>query len=361
MPDMQIDAPPPAAPPAALPMTKRTKAPAWAAGAVIIAALAAAVVWLGARAALDRVVDNARADMAGRGVAVSLPTTGGPTDGFPLTAVRRFAGVEIAAPDGKLTAAQAEIAYEVLRPEQATLTLRDAALDLPDGRRGTAATVRLTVDLAQRPLGGGGSLPRAGEARLGAAVWNGRRAGEATAGWRFPDVAAKEHTQPGLLLTFNATDVVFDAAGVLPPTAKETRGTFSAALTVMGPPPALTPAALEAWRTDGGVVELTALRGDFPPLAAEGDFTFALDRDLQLVGAGGLRLTGVEAALDLAAKQPDSPFKPKEIKQARQIALMLTRPDPQGGAGHVALPLSIQDRRLFVGPFQVLKLPPLVW
>jgi hypothetical protein len=361
MPDMQIDAPPPTLPPAPPHRTKRTKATAWTAVAIIAASLAAAVVWLGARAALDRVVDNARADMAGRGVALSLPATGGPLDGFPLAAVRRFAGVEIAGPDGKLTAAQAEVAYEVLRPQQATLTLRDAALDLPDGRRGTAATVRLSIDLTQRPLGGGGSLPRAGEARLSEAVLNNWRAGEATAGWRFPDVAAHEHTQPGLLLSFDATGVVFDATGVVAPATKETQGKFSAALTVMGAPPALTPAALEAWRTDGGVVELTSLRGDFPPLAAEGDFTLALDRDLQLVGAGGLRLTGVEAALDLAAKQPDSPFKPKEIKQARQIAVMLTQPDPQGGAGHVALPLSIQDRRLFVGPFQLLKLPPLVW
>jgi hypothetical protein len=357
MPDMQTDAPPPTAPspPAQKKALKRT------AVAIIAAALAAAVVWLSARAALDRVVDNARADMAGRGVALSLPATGGPLDGFPLAAVRRFAGVEIAAPGGKLTAAQVEVAYEVLRPQQATLTLRDAAFDLPDGRRGTAARVHLVVDLTQRPLGGGGALPRAGEARLSEAVLNNWRAGEATAGWRFPDVAAHEHTQPGLLLTFDATGVVFDATGVLPPATKETQGKFSAALTVMGAPPALTPAALEAWRTDGGVVELTALRGDFPPLTAEGDFTLALDRDLQLVGAGGLRLTGVEAALDLAAKQPDSPFKPKEIKQARQIAVMLSQPDPQGGATKVALPLSIQDRRLFVGPFQMLKLPPLVW
>lgn len=322
-----------------------------------VAGLTAA--WLAAGVALDGAVDDWRAGLAARGgAAAAAQAVGG---GFPFTARRRFADVVATDNGWRLTAGEAEIAYSLFRPDAATLSLRRVQLVAPDGTVTTAAQVEATATLTQRPLAGGGAAPQAISARLDGATWRDWRAETLTATLRFPDSPPADHTQPGLTLAVAAEGAAPPpalAALVGPP---DDRGRWSAAATLNGPPPAPIPAALEAWRTDGGTVELSAIKLNYGTLQADGDGTLALDRDLQWIGAGSLRIAGADAALAHAAQQSGGPLRPQDIRQARQIVALLTQPDPQGGAPLLTLPLSSQGGRLFVGPFQVAKLPRVMW
>lgn len=321
------------------------------------------------RAIAGRAFDDAaaqwRADLTAQGATVAMTIDGGVLDGFPFTLRRRLTGVEIAAAAGRATADDGEISYSLLRPDEATAIFRNVSAQSADGGRSTAQTARLTMDLTLRPLNGGGALPRAAALQLdGAAAFDGWRAQTASVDWRFPDAAPADYTQPGLIFTVAAQ-------GVTPPPAwaglaggADAKGELGFAAAVKGAPPAPRPDPLEAWRVGGGVVELTQLRAVFASLQADGDATLALDRDLQMIGAGALRLIGADAALAHAAEtvqRQGGPFKPKEVRQVRQIAMMLTQPDPDGGPPRLTLPFSAQNGRLFLGPFQIAKLPPPPW
>lgn len=316
--------------------------------------------WLTAGAALDRAVDDWRAGVAARGgaLAAAESASGG---GFPFTARRRFSDVVLNDGGWRLTAGEAEAAYSLLRPDEARLTVRRFQAAAPDGTVLAAEQVEVTTALAQRPLAGGGGLPQSLTATLNAAQWRDWRAESLTATLRFADPPPADHTQPGLLLTAAAEGAAPPPlwAGLAAPA--DARGRWTLAAAINGAPPAPTPAALEAWRADGGVAELSRLALEFGPLRVDGDGTLALDRDLQWIGAGALRIAGADAALTHAAQQSGGLLRPQDLRQARQIAAMLTQPDPQSGAPRLTLPLSSQGGRLFVGPFQVAKLPRTVW
>lgn len=357
---MQNESAEPSASPPRRRKAPATKTAAALAGVAVLALAGLTAAWLVAGAALDKALGDWRAGITARGgvVAMADGVAGG---GFPFTARRHFSGVTVQDGGWRLTAAEAEAAYSLLRPDEAALTLRQVEAVGPDGSVATAAQLDVAASLAQRPLAGGGGLPQSLTAKASAAAWRDWRAESLTADVRFADPPPVDHSQPGLIVSLTAD-------GVAPPPALaalvgpvETKGRWTATATLNGAPPAPVPAALEAWRSDGGVVELTRATLDYGPLRASGDGTLALDRDLQWIGAGSLRIAGADAALAHAAQQNGGLLRPQDLRQARQIVAMLTQPDPQDGTPRLTLPLSSQGGRLFVGPFQVAKLPRIIW
>lgn len=330
------------------------------AGVVAVGLAGLTAAWLVAGAALDRAADDWRAGVTARGgvVATADSASGG---GFPFTARRRFTGVTMQDGGWRLSAAEVDASYSLLRPDEAALTLRHVEAVGPDGNLSTAAQLDVAASLAQRPLAGGGGLPQRLIARATAAAWRDWRAESLTADMRFADPPPADHSQPGLILSLTADDIAPPPALAALVGPVETKGRGSLEATLNGSPPAPVPAALEAWRSDGGVVELTRATLDYGPLRASGDGTLALDRDLQWIGAGSLRIAGADAALAHAAQQNGGLLRPQDLRQARQIVAMLTQPDPQDGTPRLTLPLSSQGGRLFVGPFQVAKLPRIIW
>lgn len=352
---------------AALPRSVRR----WLAGAAMAAtggAAVAAAFWLVADLAVQQNINHWRGKVFQQKILILAPNASGWFDGFPQGVRRRFAGPAVMAPGWRLTAAAGEALFDLRRHDEAQLRLTDATLHIDDAGGGapavfTAAAATLTVSLENQPLQGGGALPRrawltlenAAASLPGQPSW---RAAQAAATLSAPDSPPADHQQPGLTLTLSAAGVV---SPVLAQWLGDGTGDGAATLTVLGAPPALNQMALETWRVDGGVVELTGLSAGLAPLQVQGDATFALDRDLQPIGAGTLRIAGADAVLSRLAQQGGGPFKPKEIKQARQMAALLTQPDPNGGPPRLTLPLTAQDRRLFVGPFAVARLPDAGW
>jgi len=125
----------------------------------------------------------------------------------------------------------------------------------------------------------------------------------------------------------------------------------------LGPlPDMVTGASLDAWSRAGGTVELRRLGIAGSGITADGDATLALDRDLQPVGAGTLRLTGVDRLLDVLVAAGTIPANQLPLIRRGLDVVMQT----SGGSG-LTLPVTVQNRTLFLGPAKLARLPPILW
>ena len=116
--------------------------------------------------------------------------------------------------------------------------------------------------------------------------------------------------------------------------------------------------ALGRWRDDGGTVELSRIEGRWGALALAGEGTLALDRDLQPVGAFTARIEGYSETVD--ALRATGAVSGGNALAAKMALTALARRD-EGGRPYLTLPVSIQDRRLYVGPVQLLTAPAIPW
>ena len=117
-------------------------------------------------------------------------------------------------------------------------------------------------------------------------------------------------------------------------------------------------AALAAWRDAGGTIELGRLRVVWPPLTLEADGTFALDGDLQPIGAMSARLRGYGEAIDALVEA--GRLRAGAALAARIVLGQGARRAPDGESS-AALPLTLQDRRFSIGPIRLPPLPRIDW
>ena len=134
---------------------------------------------------------------------------------------------------------------------------------------------------------------------------------------------------------------------------------LSLAAKLIGPVPrAATPRALARWRDGGGVLEIgnAAVRSRRARVAGSG--TIALDRDLQPIAAFSFRIDGSEDLLRLLVA-----LGAVEERNAGAIGLglQLLGKANKGKDDSTALPVTIQDRRLYLGPLSVMRLPRIDW
>lgn len=128
---------------------------------------------------------------------------------------------------------------------------------------------------------------------------------------------------------------------------------------VMGDIPAAPPvAALAAWAADGGTVEIDHLTLEWAPLALEADGTLALDPRGQPLAALSARVRGFPDLMDrlAAAGSMDA----GAAAAAKLMLSLLAKPDRTGRPA-VAVPVSVQDGALWLGPARVAQVPPLAW
>lgn len=284
-------------------------------------------------------------------------------------------------------------------PLELAVNTRDALLRLPDGTEASAAgiaaaadtwsplDVRLTVMETPRvslPAGPESALVLAAESATGTAGLDtfGRvrqgtlalsrltitppgadmplNAATAELATTLPALPPATHTDPlgtlglqlsGLVLP-DPTDPV---ATVLGPEIK--RAAISATI-LGGLPPNPRAADLRAWSEDGGTVEMTGLALDWGELSLRGDATLALDGSLQPIGAGTLLVGGTDALLK--ALVASDLLAPQQAAQLRPFIEFLAQPR-EDGTRRVSLPVTLQDRRLSLGPMAVATVPSLVW
>lgn len=134
----------------------------------------------------------------------------------------------------------------------------------------------------------------------------------------------------------------------------------SGEMEIYGPlPQSLTAPPLARWRDAGGVAEVRSLRLEYGPLNLHTEGTLALDGGLQPVGAFTARLQGFHAAID--ALQQGHVIDRGEALTSKLVLGALAQIDSATGKSSLNLPVSIQDRSVYVGPLKLGKIPIVYW
>lgn len=116
--------------------------------------------------------------------------------------------------------------------------------------------------------------------------------------------------------------------------------------------------SVEAWRADGGTLEVDGLSVDWSPLKLNGKGTVALDRELQPILASSCSIRGLSAAVDALAAR--GVIRAKDGAVAKLVLGLLSRPAADGVA-ELTAPVSVENRTVYVGPAALFKLPELSW
>lgn len=168
-------------------------------------------------------------------------------------------------------------------------------------------------------------------------------------------LAEESDSVGGVML--NATDVHLPAAATTPLGRDVRRLDVNARLIGDAGWP-LDPAALAAWRDEGGTVEIDRLVCDYGPVSIEADGTLALDRGGQPIGALATHIRGWQAGLDsLVAAEAVPPYT---VAAAKILLRGLTRGNDESG-GVLEAPLSLQDQTLSLGPVPLFHVPRVAW
>jgi hypothetical protein len=175
--------------------------------------------------------------------------------------------------------------------------------------------------------------------------------------WRIADIPPADHR--GASQWFD-----FEAEGVRPPEgARLALADVIARIAVAGEvrgrlAPGEAADAVARWRDDGGTIELSRIEGRFGALALAGEGTLALDGAFQPVGAFTARVEGYAEALD--ALRDAGALSGGNALAAKVTLTALARREGNGRP-YLSLPISLQERRLYVGPVALLTVPALSW
>jgi len=125
-------------------------------------------------------------------------------------------------------------------------------------------------------------------------------------------------------------------------------------------PAARTEAALQAWREAGGTLDLAKLRLHWGDFQAEAEGSGALDSALQPQAALTARAWGVAAAID--ALVAAGGVRPRDGAMAKVVLHGMAKPGTTPGVPpEIEIPLTLQDRKLFLGPVPIARMAPVVW
>ena len=180
-----------------------------------------------------------------------------------------------------------------------------------------------------------------------------------------PPVAPESGSLPESLRVALRADALEFATGILPPTPTPVLGNKIAvirtnvALNGMIDPHLPVPQALADWRDAGGTIDIDRFEIAWGPVRLIADGTAALDPDLQPEGALSARVSGL---MDLLTAMENAKMIDARTAAIARITLaVLTRPSEQGGPPEARVPLTIQDRKLSVGPVILLTMPMITW
>ncbi|MBT5374828.1 MAG: DUF2125 domain-containing protein [Rhodospirillaceae bacterium] len=130
----------------------------------------------------------------------------------------------------------------------------------------------------------------------------------------------------------------------------------AALMGALGPAPAA--AAVQDWRDEGGTLEVLRLNLRWGDLDVEGKGTLALDGEMQPMGALTTSIRGFKPALEALAEK--GIIKASQATTAKVILGLLAKRGTDGRKT-LSAPLTVQERKLNIGPIHLLDLPPITW
>lgn len=115
--------------------------------------------------------------------------------------------------------------------------------------------------------------------------------------------------------------------------------------------------AVDAWRRSGGTLELTHFQIDWGQLSLRAKGTLSLDEALRPLGALTADIKGY--AETLSALERARILKRRAVAGTQLALDLLSRRDAGDSRRVVTIPVAAQNGTLYLGPVQLLKLPPI--
>jgi hypothetical protein len=171
-----------------------------------------------------------------------------------------------------------------------------------------------------------------------------------------PNAPPRGHLDPLVFLTFSGANVAAANFGFAPFGNRIER--MSGAATVRGVArPGPVAAVIDAWRRDGGAVDVGVFRIVWGPLDLNSSGTLALDEALRPLGAFTAKVRDFTKVVDALV---DGKQIERGVAAMAKIGLgLMAKPAKDGGAPVLTVPLSAQDGKLYAGPLKILDLAPL--
>lgn len=116
---------------------------------------------------------------------------------------------------------------------------------------------------------------------------------------------------------------------------------------------------LRRWSDEGGVMEVERLTLSAGPLSLGAVGTVALDDWLQPQAAFTAQIRGFFEALDQLERK--GIIRARDASIAKVVLGAMAKQPPDGGPLALELPLTVQERMLYLGPVALVQLPPLRW
>ena len=116
---------------------------------------------------------------------------------------------------------------------------------------------------------------------------------------------------------------------------------------------------LAAWRDSGGKMQVDRLTLNWGPLKIEATGTVTLDATLQPQAELTAKVRGFAQTVDalVAAGMVES----QKAGLIKAGLASMAGPPASDGTATLTAPLSLRDRRLFLGPLQLAEFAPIMW
>lgn len=330
--------------------------------ALAVAALAYTGYWFLLAARAEQAIDREIAGLAARGLAVSY--TGRRLTGYPYRLSAEFTGLALG-PSGGAPGGRSDWRWESDRVAAhvepwnlrhvvavfdgahrlqtargasipATAESARASLVLDD----TGRPLRAVVDAADIEFAAAAGFPGAEAERVRLAARRATGAGEEAA-----------RADVDVAVRIDGLSVAEEGRAVVAHPVRR----MSAEGTLRGPPPAAwTPAEIARWRDGGGAFAVRDVAFEWGPVSLHGDGEIGLDEALRPRGGIDARIAGFPALVDLLR---DEGVIDDGVALALTLALGLLAETPDGGgAPRVAVPITLGEGRLRIGPVPVLRI-----
>ncbi len=169
------------------------------------------------------------------------------------------------------------------------------------------------------------------------------------------DELPDRHTSPSLEMSFSATAVALPNLDARP-LGNEIKG-LRAGFKLLGSIERFDQAAVDAWRREGGTLELQWFQANWGALDLRAVGTATLDDQLRPLAALTADIRGFAEALDALA----SMGLVSNVAAATGHAAfsLIAKPSSNGAPAVLTVPLTAQDGGLFLGPLRLTRLPAL--
>lgn len=334
-----------------------------AAGLAVAAAFAAlAAYWVWAASQVEDAIAGWAEAQRARGYAVAY--RGPALGGFPFTLSARLEAPSVEAPAGWRWSGDAIVGrgaiwapltldLELPRAQQVRAVWRGRdrrlAVSAADGRGAVRFRTDGEIDSA--------SLRIADLAVRGETGWSARAAGLDYDLTTMPAPSDRAADPPRVAIEGAAREVMLPEIAGSP--FGETLQHLGVSAEIVGRVPPGDPAlALAAWRDRGGRVAVRGLDLRWGPIEIAAQGTAVLDALLRPEGVFDARIRGLPEALDALAKR--GKIESGAVFALKMTAIALSETEPGNGRPVVALPITLRDGLVYLGPVAIFPIGPVL-